>query len=149
MMVNALLSYKTLLSCGKRAAVWAALTCLVWAAASCRTVQMVEVPVPIHDTSYITHNIHDSVFVENTITEFLKGDTVVREKTKIMYREKLRVDTLLTYKEVPVEVKIETTKFVEKQLNWLQKTLMGMGVCFIISVLISLGIFIIGLKKKV
>lgn len=147
-MRTVLLSYKNLF-CGTRAAVWAALICLVLSAASCRTLQTIEVPVPIHDTVYEYHSTHDSVFVENLIKEYIKGDTVFLEKTKTKYIEKLRVDTLLTYKEVPVEVKIETTKFVEKQLNWLQKTLMGLGVCFIISVLISLGIFIIGLKKKV
>lgn len=143
-----LLSYKNLF-CGRRAAVWAALICLVLSAASCRTLQTVEVPVPIHDTTYVTKNVHDSVFVENTVKEFVKGDTVFLEKTKTKYVEKLRVDTVISYKEVPVEVEKETTKFVEKELNWIQKTLMGMGVCFILSVLISIGIFIVGLKKKV
>lgn len=142
-----LLSYKNLF-CGRRAAVWAALICLVLSAASCRTLQTVEVPVPIHDTTYVTKNVHDSVFVENTVKEFVKGDTVFLEKTKTKYVEKLRIDTVIAYKEVPVEVEKETTKFVEKELNWLQKTLIGMGVCFIISVLIAIAIFILGLKKK-
>jgi hypothetical protein len=142
-----LLSYKNLF-CGRRAAVWAALICLALSAASCRTLQTVGVPVPIHDTTYLTKNVHDSVFVENTIKEFVKGDTVFLVETKIKYKEKLRVDTIMTYKEVPVELKIETTKFVEKELNWLQKTLIGFGVCFIISVLIAIAIFILGLKKK-
>lgn len=143
-----LLSYKNLF-CGRRAAVWAALICLVLSAASCRTLQTVEVPVPIHDTTYVTKNVHDSVFVENLIKEYIKGDTVFLEKTKTKYVEKLRVDTVIAYKEMPVEVEKETTKFVEKELNWLQKTLIGMGVCFVLSVLISIGIFIVGLKKKV
>jgi len=133
---------------GLRAVAWAALICLVFAAASCRTIQTVEVPVPIHDTTYLTHNVHDSVFVENLIKEYVKGDTVFLEKTKTKYIEKVRVDTLLTYKEVPVEVKIETTKFVEKQLNWFQKTLMGLGVCFIISIIAAIVVFVLGLKKK-
>lgn len=147
-MRTVLLSYILRLFCGKRAAVWAALICLVLSAASCRTIQTVEVPIPIHDTTYLTKNVHDSVFVENTIKEFVKGDTVFLVETKIKYKEKLRVDTIMTYKEVPVELKIETTKFVEKELNWLQKTLIGLGVCFIISVLIAIAIFILGLKKK-
>lgn len=148
-MKNALFSYNHHLLRGKRAAVWAALICLVLSAASCRTIQTVEVPVPIHDTTYLTKNVHDSVFVENTVKEFVKGDTVFVVKTKTKYVEKLRVDTIVSYNEVPVEVKVETTKLVEKELNWMQKTLMGMGVCFVLSVLVSIGIFIVGLKKKV
>lgn len=127
---------------------WAALTCLVLAAASCRTIQTVEVPVPIHDTTYLTHNVHDSVFVENLIKEYVKGDTVFLEKTKTKYIEKVRIDTLLTYKEVPVEVKVETTRFVDKELNWFQKTLMGMGVCFVISIIAAAVVFVLGMKKK-
>lgn len=127
---------------------WAALTCLVLAAASCRTIQTVEVPVPVHDTTYITKTERDSVFVENLIKEYVKGDTVFLEKTKTKYIEKLRIDTLMTYREVPVEIEIEKTKFVEKQLNWFQKTLMILGVCFVVSIIFAVIMFILGMKMK-
>lgn len=127
---------------------WAALTCLVLAAASCRTIQTVEVPVPVHDTTYITKTAHDSVFVENTVKEYVKGDTVFLVKTLTKYVERLKTDTVSVYVEKPVEIVKTETKTVEKQLNWLQKTLMGGGVCFLVSILIGIALFILGLKKK-
>lgn len=119
----------------KRAVVVASLICLVIAAVSCRTIEKVtvEVPVEVHDTTYISQHIHDSVYVENT--EYIKGDTVYRFKTK--YVEKLKTDTLVKYVEKPVEVynEVITTKYVEKQLAWWQKTLMFLGVLTILGII--------------
>lgn len=134
---------------GSRGAVLvAALTCLVIAAASCRTIQTVEVPVYVHDTTYVTHNIHDSVFVENNTVEYVKGDTVFLVKTKTKYVEKTVHDTLVRYVEKPIEVVKEKTEYVEKKLTWMQKTLIGLGVCFVLSLMAGIAMFVIGLKKK-
>ena len=137
-----------LIFCGTRAAVWAALICLVSTAASCRSQRVIEVQVPIHDTTYVHHNVHDSVFVEHTIREFVKGDTVFIEKTKTKYIEKIKADTVYKQKEVPVEVKTVEIEYVEKKEGWFQKTLKFLGCCFIGSLLAAVAIFIIGLKKK-
>ena len=83
--------------CGRRAAVLAALTCLALAAASCRTVQTVEVPVPIHDTTYLTKTVKDSVFVEHSTTYYVKGDTVYLTKTVTKFVERLKTDTVSVY----------------------------------------------------
>lgn len=147
-MISVLFSYYKNLFCGKRAVMWAALICLVCMAASCRTIERVEVPVPIHDTTYVYHNTHDSVFVENLVKEYIKGDTVFKEKVKTKYIERLRVDTMFSYKEVPIEIEKETIKYVEKKLNWFQKTLIGLGVCFILSLLVCALLSILGLKKR-
>lgn len=146
-MTGCFLSY-ICFKCGKRAAVLAALTCLVLAAASCRTIQTVEVPVPIHDTTYITKTAHDSVFVENTVKEYVSGDTVFLVKTQTKYVERLKTDTVSVYVEKPVEIVKTETKTVEKPLNWLQKTLIGCGVCFIVSIIIGIALFVLGLKKR-
>lgn len=134
--------------CGRRAAVWAALTCLVLSAASCRTIQTVEVPVPVHDTTYLTKTERDSVFVEHSTTYYVKGDTVYNTKTVTKYVERLKTDTLRVYVEKPIEIVKTETKIVEKPLNWLQKTLIGGGVCFVVSIIIAIALFILGLKKK-
>ena len=131
---------------GLRTVIAAALICLAAMAVSCRTIQTVEVPVPVHDTTYITHNVHDSVWVENTTKEYVKGDTVYCYKTRVQYVERLRVDTLLTYKEKPVEVKVITTKYVEKQLAWWQKTLKYAGVFFLIGAVFFFVLLIIKSK---
>lgn len=133
---------------GKRAAVWAALICLVFAAASCRTIKTVEVQVPIHDTTYVKTTLKDSVFVELTKHEYVKGDTVFVKTTTTKYVDRLKTDTLRIYVEKPIEIVKTETKTVEKPLNWLQKTLIGGGICFIVSILIGIALFILGLKKK-
>ena len=133
---------------GTRAVVWAALICLALAAASCRTIQTVEVPVPIHDTTYITKTERDSVFVENTTHEYVKGDTVFMKITTTKYVDRVKTDTVRLYVEKPIEIVKTETKTVEKPLNWLQKTFMFCGGLFMLSVLFGIAIFVIGLKKK-
>ena len=133
---------------GTRAVVWAALICLALAAASCRTIQTVEVPVPIHDTTYITKTERDSVFVEHTTHEYVKGDTVFMKITTTKYVDRVKTDTVRLYVEKPIEIVKTDTKTVVKPLNWLQKTFMFCGGLFMLSVLFGIAIFVIGLKKK-
>jgi len=133
---------------GTRAAVWAALTCLVLAAASCRTIQTVEVPVPVHDTTYITKTERDSVFVEHTTHEYVKGDTVFMKITTTKYVDRVKTDTVRLYVEKPIEIVKTETKTVEKPLNFIEKTLIAFGVLFILSLISVVVISIIGLKKK-
>lgn len=133
---------------GIRAAVWAALICLVFAAASCRTIKTVEVPVPIHDTTYLTKTVKDSVFVEHSTTYYVKGDTVYQTKTVTKFVERLKTDTLRLYVEKPIEIVKTETKTVEKPLNWLHKTLIGCGVLFLASLFAGIVIFILGLKRR-
>jgi hypothetical protein len=133
---------------GTRAAVWAALICLALAAASCRTIQTVEVPVPIHDTTYITKTERDSVFVEHTTHEYVKGDTVFMKITTTKYVDRVKTDTVRLYVEKPIEIVKTETKTVEKPLNWLHKTLIGCGVLFLASLFAGIVIFILGLKRR-
>lgn len=133
---------------GRRAAVWAALICLVLAAASCRTIQTVEVPVPIHDTTYLTKTERDSVFVEHSTTYYVKGDTVYNTKTVTKYVERLKTDTVRLYVEKPIEIVKTETKTVERPLNWIQKTLIGCGILFLFSIIIAIVIFVLGLKRR-
>jgi hypothetical protein len=128
--------------------VWAALTCLVLAAASCRTIQTVEVPVPVHDTTYITKTERDSVFVEHTTHEYVKGDTVFMKITTTKYVDRVKTDTVRLYVEKPIEIVKTETKTVEKPLNFIEKTLIAFGVLFILSLISVVVISIIGLKKK-
>lgn len=131
-----------------RAAVWAALICLVLAAASCRGYREVvkEVQVPIHDTTYVTKIEKDSVYIETSVKEFVKGDTMFLVKTLTKYVEKLKTDTVSVYVEKPIEIVKTEVKTVDKQLAWWQKTLMYIGGFFIIGV-VSFFILLI-LKTK-
>lgn len=126
----------------------AALICLVVAAVSCRTIEKVtvEVPVEVHDTTYLTQHVHDSVYVEST--EYIKGDTVY--KTKWKYIERVKTDTVYKYVEKPVETTIEVvkTEYVEKELPWWEVTLMVIGGCFLFVIIMYIVYRIVKLKTK-
>lgn len=140
-------SHSNCLFVGIRTVVAAALICLVVAAVSCRSVKTVtvEVPVKVHDTMYVSQQIHDSVYVENT--EYVKGDTVYRYKTK--YVEKVRTDTVVSYVEKPVEIlkEVKTTEYVERQLRWWQRALMGIGASVVLFTLMAIIYLAIKTKK--
>jgi hypothetical protein len=104
--------------------------------------------VPIHDTTYLTKTVKDSVFVEHSTTYYAKGDTVYLTKTVTKFVERLKTDTVSVYVEKPIEIVKTKTKTVEKPLNWLQKTLIGCGIVFIASLVAAIVIFILGLKKR-
>jgi len=133
---------------GRRTVAWVALICLTLAAVSCRTTKTVEVPVPIHDTTYLTKTVKDSVFVEHSTTYYVKGDTVYLTKTITKFVERLKTDTLRLYVEKPIEIVKTETKTVDKPLNWLHKTLIGCGVLFLASLFAGIVIFILGLKRR-
>ena len=87
----------------------------------------VEVPVYIHDTSYIAKEVHDSTFVDRWHTIYQKGDTIfiTNEVTKIV--TKIKTDTAYKYIEKPVTISKTETVEVKKPLTWWQKTLLYSG----------------------
>lgn len=133
---------------GLRTVALAALVCLVFATVSCRTIKTVEVPVYVHDTTEVTKYVHDSTFIENTIKEYIKGDTCFVERWHTKYKEKTVHDTTFVYREVPIEVPTTEYVEVERELTWWQRALMCLGACFVISVLWLVAILLLGLKKK-
>lgn len=88
----------------------------------------VEVPVEVHDTTYITKEVHDSTYIDRWHTEYQKGDTifVTDEVTKIV--TKIKIDTAYKYVEKPVAISKTETVEVEKPLTWWQNGLMWIGV---------------------
>ena len=125
----------------KRVAVAVALICLTVSATSCRSVNEItkEVPVPIHDTTYITKTQRDSTYIDRWHTEYVKGDTVFITNNQTTVKYRTVSDTAYKYIEKPVEVVVSQIKEVERPLRWWQKTMMWCGVCFIL-VLIGFGI---------
>ena len=80
---------------------------------SCTTTKYVEVPITKTDTLYQNHVQHDSIHVRDSVYfhEYVKGDTVYKEKTRWMteWRERLKIDTIYKSKtdSVPVPFPIE------------------------------------------
>ena len=107
--------------------------------AGCKTVkQTVEVPVYVHDTTYVAKEVHDSTFIDRWHTEYQKGDTIfiTNEVTKIV--TKLKTDTAYKYIEKPVIVSKTETVEVEKPLSWWQKTFVWIGVLCLIGIVLWL-----------
>lgn len=98
----------------------------------------VEVPVYIHDTSYVAREVHDSTYIDRWHTVQQKGDTifVTDEVTKFKYVTK--IDTAYKYIEVPVVVTKKETVEVKKPLSWWQQFLIYYGALWLLSMLIVL-----------
>lgn len=95
--------------------------CLLFVGCSClRTT--IEVPVYVHDTTYVAKIQHDSTYIDRWHTVYQKGDTifVTNEVTKIKIVTK--TDTAYKYIEKPVVVSKMETVEVEKPLSWWRKT---------------------------
>jgi hypothetical protein len=107
--------------------------------AGCNAVkQTVEVPVYVHDTTYVAKEVHDSTFIDRWHTEYQKGDTIfiTNEVTKIV--TKIKTDTAYKYIEKPVVVSNTETVEVEKPLSWWQKTFVWIGVLCLIGIVLWL-----------
>lgn len=105
----------------------------------CKAVkQTVEVPVYVHDTTYVAKEVHDSTFIDRWHTEYQKGDTIfiTNEVTKIV--TKLKTDTAYKYIEKPVVVSKTETVEVKKPLSWWQKTFVWIGVLCLIGIVLWL-----------
>ena len=147
-----------------------ALTCLIVMAVSCRTIKEIEYVTQteyvhdttekyIHDSTEIVKTVYDSVdrYVEKTIYIDTNGVVHEREIERLTKYIKESSDEYRTkeleYKSRILELESKLNEsvkevLVEKQFNCWQKTLMWLGVCFILSLIIGIAIFIIGLKKK-
>ena len=100
----------------------------------------------IHDTTQTVRELHDSIYIDRWHTEYQKGDTIyiTDEVTKTV--TKIKIDTAYKYVEKPVTISKTETVEVEKPLTWWQKTLMGMGVVWLMGLIGLIGWRI--LKRK-
>lgn len=117
---------------------------------SCKQFEkIVEKPVYIHDTLTQQTYIHDSIFKHDSTFVMLKGDTIFFDRWHTQYVYKLKTDTVSVVKEIPVEVTTTEIKEVEKPLNWLEKTMIGLGVCMILTIAIWAVRWYIKKKTKI
>lgn len=152
----------------RKSALAAALICLAVSAVSCRSVKEIQIvtdtvavydttEIFIHDTTKIKEIRYDSVdrLVEKTV--YVDTNGVVHEKeveklTHYIYLQDEQYKVMESYyknKVSELEKKLEqkaTVEYVEKELSWFQKTMMWLGVGFIV-VLIGFGVsFYVKLK---
>lgn len=97
--------------------------CLLFVICSCRTVKYVPVETVKVDTTYINKLQRDSIYMLDSVYVKEKGDTVLIEKYKYLYRDKLVRDTLYMAKTDSIQVPYP----VEKELSQWQKLCIKLG----------------------
>lgn len=113
---------------------------------ACRTTTYVPVETVRIDTTYVSQIIIDSVYHRDSVFVESKGDTVVLEKYKYIYKYVLQRDTLWRERMDTIQVAYP----VEAQLTGWQKVKMGLGQAFIIVLCLGLAglISYLLLKKR-
>ena len=107
----------------------------------CRTVKVIEqLPVEIHDTTYLNKEIHDSTFIDRWYTEYVKGDTVYMTNEQITVKLRTVTDTAYKFVEKPVMVTVEQIKEVKKPLAWWKKGLMYCGCIALVAAALALAV---------
>ena len=118
--------------------------CLLFVICSCRTVKYVPVETVKVDTTYINKLQRDSIYMLDSVYVKEKGDTVLIEKYKYLYRDKLVRDTLYMAKTDSIQVPYP----VEKELTRWQQFRMDFGGWAMCIVVISIVILIVYKIKK-
>lgn len=111
---------------------------------SCRTVKYVPVETVKVDTTYINKLQRDSIYMLDSVYVKEKGDTVLIEKYKYLYRDKLVRDTMYISKADSIQVPYP----VEKELTKWQQFRMYFGGWAMCIVVISILILIVYKIKK-
>lgn len=118
--------------------------CMLFIICSCRTVKYVPVETIKVDTTYINKLQRDSIYMLDSVYVKEKGDTVLIEKYKYLYRDKLVRDTMYISKvdsiQVPYPVEKELTRWQQFRMNF-----GGLAVCIVV---ISILILIVYKIKK-
>lgn len=91
---------------------------IVLACCSCKSVQYVPVETVMTDTMYVSKEKTDSIYVLDSVFVREKGDTLLIEKTKLKYIERILHDTIYKSKTDSIAVPYP----VEQPLTWWQGT---------------------------
>lgn len=99
------------------------------------------------DTTYITKQLRDSIWLHDSIYMRDRGDTILIERWHTRYQERQVHDTLYQSRVDSIPVPYPVTEYVEKRLNWWQKMRMHCGEAFLALLLAAAGFGIYKLKK--
>ena len=108
---------------------------LLFAFSGCKQTEYIA--VPIHDTTYTVREVHDSTFIDRWHTHTVSGDTVFIHDSIYESHVEWKHDTTRVVEEKPVEVPV--VREVEKELSWLQRTLIYIGIGALIALVIKLA----------
>ena len=91
------------------------------------------------DTTYITKQQRDSIWLHDSIHIRERGDTMLIERWHTKYVESIRHDTCYQSRVDSVPVPYPVMKLVEKELSKTQKGLMGLGLLSLIALVLIVG----------
>ena len=95
---------------------------------SCTTTRVVTVEKVKTDTTYITKQQRDSVWLHDSIHVSEKGDTIRIEKWHTKYISKEVHDTLYRATHDSIPVPYEVVKEVPRQKSWFERTMFSVGI---------------------
>lgn len=118
--------------------------CMLFIICSCRTVKYVPVETIKVDTTYINKLQRDSIYMLDSVYVKEKGDTVLIEKYKYLYRDKLVRDTMYIAKTDSIQVPYS----VEKVLTRWQQLKLELGGWALGIIIMASLVFIIWIVYK-
>ena len=90
---------------------------------SCRSVQFVPVETVKETIEYRDRILRDSIHVLDSVMMTIKGDTVLRDRWRIVYKDRLVRDTTYVYRTDSVQIPYP----VEKTLSRWERFKIGLG----------------------
>ena len=95
---------------------------IIWLCSSCST-QYVPVESVRYDSVFFEKIRKDSIFVQDSVFIRQKGDTVFKDKFKVVYKYVLLRDTLLSVRRDSITIPVP----VEKKRTWWEQTKIDVG----------------------
>lgn len=123
---------------------------LLMAMGSCTTTKYVPVVEHRTDTLLWYSNVHDSIYVHDSVAVSMKGDTVYCDRWHTKLKVRVERDTVYRSRvdSVAVPYPVETVKEVDKPLTRWQQMRMLMGDTLMIILLLIVAVWIVGKKMK-
>lgn len=107
--------------------------------AGCKSIQYVPVETVKTEKEYIDRIHRDSIHVHDSVFVLIKGDTVFRDKFRIVYKDRILRDTAYIHKTDSVQVPYP----VEKPLSRWQNLKLQIG-GFALSAIVVIIIIVVG-----
>ena len=126
-----------------RCCAWALWICVLLMIAlwltSCTTTKVVTVEKVKSDTTYITKQQRDSIWLHDSIHVTERGDTIRIERWHTKYIEREVHDTLYRAKTDSIPVPYEVIKEVPRQKSWFERTMFSVGIIALMALALFLA----------
>ena len=126
-----------------RCCAWALWICVLLMIAlwltSCTTTKVVTVEKVKTDTTYITKQQRDSIWLHDSIHVTERGDTIRIERWHTKYVEREVHDTLYRAKTDSIPVPYEVIKEVPRKSTWFERTMFSVGIIALMALALFLA----------